>query len=110
MEALVILVVLGCALAWLGVAARGAITVCIAEVVDGTLTVTHGGVVPPVLADLRDIVRKPPVKRATLRIVRDKGRARLDATGTASSAQLQQIRNVIGTVPLARLMAHGGRR
>ena len=110
MEALVIVVALGLALAWLGVSARRAITICIAEVVDGSLTVTHGGLVPQVLGDLRDIVKRPPVRRATLRVIRAKGRARLEVQGAVSDAQLQQIRNVIGTVPLARLLAHGGRR
>jgi hypothetical protein len=89
------------ALLWL--AARSAITLCIAEVRDGKLQITHGGLAPRVLADLGDVLRRPRVERATLRIVRARQRAHVEATGDLTPAQLQQIRNVVGSVPLAKL-------
>jgi hypothetical protein len=91
------------AIALLWFAARSAITVCVAEVRDGKIEVTHGGVAPRILADLRDVVVRPRVERATLRILRARGRAELDAKGDLTEAQLQQLRNVIGSVPLAKL-------
>jgi hypothetical protein len=83
--------------------ARSAITVCVAEVRDGKLEVTHGGVAPRILADLGDVLRRPRVERATLRIVRSRGHAEVQASGDLTEAQLQQLRNVIGSVPLAKL-------
>jgi hypothetical protein len=89
------------ALLWLS--ARGAITVCVAEVRGGKLELTRGGLSPRILADLADVVRKPRVEHATLRIVRDRGHAALEAKGDLTPAQLQQLRNVVGSVPLAKL-------
>jgi hypothetical protein len=91
------------ALALLWFAARSAITVCVAEVHDGKLEVTHGGLAPRILADLADVVARPRVERATLRIVRSRGRAEIETRGDVSAAQAQQLRNVIGSVPLAKL-------
>jgi hypothetical protein len=95
--------VIAAALIALWLAARGAITVCVAEVRDGKLRVTRGGIAPRLLADLGDVIARPPVRQATLRIVRDSGRARLEATGDLTEVQRQQLRNVIGSVPLATL-------
>lgn len=91
------------ALALLWFAARAAITICVARVEDGKLTVTRGAIAPRVLGDVRDVVKRPVVKRATIRIVKDRGRAKVEAHGDLTKAQLQQLRNVIGTVPLAQL-------
>jgi hypothetical protein len=91
------------ALALLWFAARGAITLCIAEVRDGKLEVTHGGLAPRILADLGDVLSRPRVERATLRIVRARGHAKVEASGDLTAAQLQQLRNVVGSVPLAKL-------
>jgi hypothetical protein len=91
------------AIALLGVAARRAITVCLAEVREGRLEVVQGGVAPGILADLADVVARPPVAKATLRIVRADGLAELRISGEMSDAQRQQLRNVVGSVPLARL-------
>jgi hypothetical protein len=83
--------------------ARAALTLCVAEVRDGKIEVTRGGVAPRVLADLADVVARPPVGRATLRIVRARGLAEVQILGALSAAQAQQVRNVVGSVPLAAL-------
>lgn len=95
--------VLAIALAALWFSARSAITILVAEVSDGELTVVKGGISPRVLADLRDVVKRPKVRRAQLRIMRRKDRAEVLVTGSISDAQAQQLRNVVGTVPLAKL-------
>jgi len=100
--------VLLAALAALWFAARNAITILVAEVRDGRLQVTRGGVAPRILADLADVVARPPAQRAVLKIVRSGGSAELEARGDLSAAQLQQLRNVVGSVPLAKLV--NGRR
>jgi hypothetical protein len=83
--------------------ARAAITIACAEVRNGELEVTRGGLSPGALSDLRDVVARPPIRRATMRIVRNRGHAKLEIKGDVSRHQLQQLRNVIGNVPLARL-------
>ena len=90
--------------------ARGAITICVAEVRDGRIEVTHGGIAPRVLADLGDVVARPRVERATLRILRSRGSAEVETSGDISVAQAQRVRNVIGSVPLAKLINARGRR
>jgi hypothetical protein len=98
------------ALALLLVAARRAVTVCAAEVRGGRLIVRRGGLAPRILADLGDVVQRPPITRAALRIVRDRGLAKVEIRGEVSPAQAQQIRNVIGSVPLAKLVNATKRR
>jgi hypothetical protein len=94
---------LGIALAALWFAARAATTVCLLQVDKGKVRVVRGGLAPRVLDDVRDIVRRPKVGWAVVRIVRAKDRARVEAKGELSHDQLQQLRNVIGTTPLAKL-------
>jgi hypothetical protein len=100
---LAIAVCTGIALALLHFAARAAVTVCVLEVIDGKARTTRGGIAPRVLADIQDVVARPPVRHARIRIVRARGRARLEVRGALSQAQRQQLRNVVGTVPLAKL-------
>lgn len=94
----------GAALVALYVASRRAITVAELEIERGAVRVVRGGVVPPVLADLRDIARTPPIQQATIRILRSSGRAEVELRGVVSETQAQRIRNVVGSVPLARLV------
>jgi hypothetical protein len=83
---------------------RRSATVLLARVANGKLTVVRGAIAPRVLGDLRDVVKAPPIARATLRIVKSEGLARLDIDGDVSAAQAQQLRNVIGALPLSALM------
>ena len=85
-------------------AARNAVTICVIRVERGKLRVMRGGIAARVLADVGDVVRRPRVERATIRIVRERGFAKLHMSGTLSDAQMQQLRNVIGSVPLAKLV------
>jgi hypothetical protein len=85
-------------------ASRNAITIAVAEVNDGKLQVTRGGLSPRVVGDLRDVVSRPKIKSATLRIVRQKDRARIEIHGDVSEQQVQRLRNVVGNVPVAQLV------
>jgi len=87
--------------------ARAAVTICVIEVAGGRARIQKGSLSQKVLGDVQEIVRRPKVKVGTLRIVRAKDFAKLDARGTFSAEQLQQLRNVIGNVPVAKLA--GGR-
>jgi hypothetical protein len=98
---LAVVVVLAVGALW--AAARRAITICVLHVDAGQVAVRRGGLAPRILADLGDVAMRPPIHDATLRIVRDAGRAKLEAQGTLSPEQLQRLRNVVGSVPLAAL-------
>jgi hypothetical protein len=107
---LVFVAVVAVALVALWAAARAAVTVCVLDIVAGDVVVRSGGLAPRVLADIGDVAARPRIARATLRIVRERGRASLEVDGAVSSAQLQQIRNVLGSVPLAKLVNARRRR
>jgi hypothetical protein len=84
--------------------ARRAITICVLEVVDGEVTVSTGSLGARVLADVRDVVRTPKVRSATIRLLRARDFAKLDAKGSLTGEQLQQLRNVVGNMPIAKLL------
>jgi hypothetical protein len=83
--------------------ARQRTTICVLDARDGELRITHGGLSPRILSDLRDVAERPKVKYGSIRIVRRSGRAEVSVSGLFSAAQIQQVRNVVGSVPLARL-------
>jgi hypothetical protein len=89
-------------LVWVG--ARSAITIAVLEVEGGKVRVTRGGLAPRVLEDLRDVLARPRVESATVRVLRDKDHARLEVTGKISEQQMQRIRTVVGPVTLAQLV------
>ena len=98
--AIAVATVIAIGLLWF--AARGAITVAICEVKDGRLELTHGDLSPRVLSDLKDVVKRPKAQ-GTVRVLRHREHASVEVRGDFSEAQLQQLRNVVGTVPLAKL-------
>ena len=68
----------------------------------GNVALVRGRIPPPLLADLRDIC-KTPAASGSLRIVVEDRRARVYAEGELTSAQKQQVKNVLGAWPVARL-------
>lgn len=98
-----LVVVVGCILG-VRVAAARAVTVAQLAVEGGHVRVVRGGIAPPVLADVRDVARQPPIDRLRIDIVRSSGRAEVRFSGRVTDEQAQRLRNVIGSVPLARLM------
>ena len=95
-------VAIGLLAVWLS--SRAAITIAVAEIRDGKLELTRGAISPRVLGDLRDVASRPRIESATLRIVRQKDRARVEVRGRVSEQQVQRLRNVIGNVPVAQLV------
>ncbi len=83
--------------------ARRAVTICVLSVEQGLVRVRHGDLTPRILQDLRDVVARPKVARGEIRITRGDGRAQVALSGTFTEAQAQQVRNVVGSVPLAGL-------
>ncbi len=104
---LVVTAVLVAAFVALAYASRRAITICELLAKDGELAVVRGRLPPRVLGDLRDVARRDRLESARIFVVRSKDRARVEVRGTVNTDTLQRIRNVIGTVPLAKLLAKG---
>jgi hypothetical protein len=100
---LVIVAVVAVALVALWASARAAVTVCVLDITAGDVVVRSGGLAPRVLADIGDVAARPKIAHATLRVLRERGRASLEVDGVVSPAQLQRLRNVLGSVPLAKL-------
>jgi Protein of unknown function (DUF3634) len=98
------------ALAALYVAARRAVTIAELEIERGAVRVVRGGIAPPILADLRDVAKRPPIDGLHVRILRSSGRAEVQFLGNVTEEQAQRIRNVVGRVPLARLVNAPKRR
>ncbi len=93
------------ALLMLFLSARRDITLCELELEGGDLVVVRGGLAPSVLSDMRDVVRRERIKSGRLRVMRVKDHARLEASAGLSQKQVQVLRNVIGQVPLSKLLA-----
>lgn len=92
------------ALAALYVASLRATTIVDLAIEKGKIRVVRGGVAPPILADLRDIARDASIKEGHIRVTRASGRAEVHLRGEIDERAAQRIRNVIGSVPLARLI------
>jgi hypothetical protein len=103
MSLLVVIAAIFVAMLGLWAMARNATTVCVLEIQKGKVVVTRGNLAPRVLGDIRDVVSRPKVRHATLRISRSRGHAEVDMHGELSPEQRQRLRNVIGNVPLAKL-------
>ena len=93
---------LGMTVLWF--ATRAAITVFIAEIERGKLRIVRGGISPRILDDVKDVVKRGRVKAATMRIVRSRGRAHVELKGDILPEVTQQLRNVVGSVPFAKLV------
>lgn len=89
---------------WILRAAKRNTTIAELEVRNGEVRVVRGGIALGILHDLRDVVRSPTVRAARIDITRDSGAASVLVVGDASPAQVQQIRNVVGSVPFAKLV------
>ena len=101
---LVFVAAVAIALIALWLSARAAVTVCLLDITGGHVVVRRGGLAPRILADIGDVVARPKIARATVRIVRERGHAVLEVKGAVPPEQLQQLRNVVGSVPLDHVL------
>ena len=70
----------------------------VVDVNDGKATLRRGRVPPRLLADMRDVVKQPAVASASVRVTIENTRPMLRVTsGAISDAQVQRLRNVVGT-------------
>lgn len=76
----------------------------------GVVTRARGHVPARMLADVGDVVRRPRVAHALVRVVLEGGAPRVLVRGAMTAAQVQQLRNVVGGYPLAKLRSTPIRR
>jgi hypothetical protein len=76
------------------------------EVDAGKPRFVRGRIPQRLLSEITDVVRRPRVERAKIRVVTEDGHPRvvLDA-GNVSEGQMQQLRNVVGTFRVAEIRA-----
>ena len=74
----------------------------------GRVHFVRGRIPRALLEDIGDVVRRPRVVSAELRVVREGGRPRLLARGQLDEGQTQRLRNVLGRWQVAQIRA--GRR
>jgi hypothetical protein len=101
---LVFAVAVAIALVLLYRSAQRAITIAELAIDDGGVRIVHGGIAPGVLRDLRDVARRPKITAGRVYITRARGRAEVRVEGNVPADQAQRIRNVVGSVPLAKLL------
>lgn len=69
----------------------------------GRLLVVRGRVPAALVAQMREVVARPPVRSATIRAVRAENGARLVVSGDIDEGRAQRLRNLFGLYPAAKL-------
>jgi hypothetical protein len=103
---LLALAALGLLLLPLIVALSRSTQVFVLQVRAGQTRFIRGRILQPLFDQICDIVAAN-TPTGSLIVIRESGRPRLIAKGSFSAGQLQQLRNVVGLYPLAKLLAGG---
>jgi Protein of unknown function (DUF3634) len=72
---------------------------------DGQVLVVRGRIPGGLLSDIRDVVSKPVVRRATIRAEKREHGARLSVFGGIDEGRVQRLRNIFRLYPLSNLRA-----
>jgi hypothetical protein len=72
---------------------------------DGRVLVVRGRIPGGLLSDIRDVVTKPVVSRATIRATKAQQGARLVVSGAIDEGREQRLRNIFRLYPLSNLRA-----
>jgi hypothetical protein len=75
----------------------------------GHLRLRRGRLPPELLRDLGDVLERSKARRVKVRVVVESGQPRVRSQGDLAPAIEQQLRNVVGRFPVARIRA-GSRR
>ncbi len=84
---------------------RNAMLLFSAEVSRGRIVTLRGRAPKGLVGDMTDVLRQRPVSKASLRVVAEGGAPTLHAKGDLNEGELQRLRNVLGTWPLAKIRA-----
>jgi hypothetical protein len=93
----------------LGLSIGRASELFVVRVREGSVRLVRGRAPARLLADIGDVVARPPVPWARIRVVTDQGRPRVIVRGDASEAQRQQLRNVVGLWSITKIRAGSSR-
>jgi hypothetical protein len=80
------------------------------RVSDSRVKLVRGRLPQALLSEIQDIVSRPPVTRARIRVVLDAGQARVIASGELEEGQVQQLRNVVGRFQVSQIRQGSVRR
>jgi len=83
---------------------RGATQLFLVEIEGGRVRFRRGRIPPSLLRELKDVFRDTR-GAGTVAAVTDRGEVRVLARGDFDEGTLQQVRNVVGRYPLARIRA-----
>jgi hypothetical protein len=72
---------------------------------DGKVLVVRGRIPGGLLAEFREVVSRPPVRRATVRAVKGAHGVELRCSGALGEGRQQRLRNCLGVYPMSRLRA-----
>jgi len=72
---------------------------------DGRVLVVRGRVPAGLLSDIKDVVQRPAVSRASIHARKEDGGARLTVGGAVDEGRKQRLRNVFHLYPISRLRA-----
>jgi hypothetical protein len=98
------LVLLATAALILFLAARARELFCL-SVRDGRVLVVRGRIPAGLLSDIRDVVKRPAVSRATIRAVKQEDSARLAVSGAVDEDRAQRLRNIFHLYSISKLRA-----
>ena len=108
MRLLLGLLILALLLVPLAIAIKRSTELFVLEVEGGRVRVVRGRIPPRLLADIEEVVGRPPVPRAQIRVVTEGGAPRVLPGEGLDPGRLQQLRNVVGMWEVAKIRA--GRR
>lgn len=98
------------AFAWFLASLRRANELARFTIRSGEVTGATGHIPARLLADVRDVVRRPAVERGVVRLVVERGALRVLSSGAISAGQAQRLRNVVGLHKIEQLRGAPRRR
>jgi hypothetical protein len=110
MELLVGLLILSVLSVPLFVALRRANELFRISVREGRASHVSGRLPSPLLEDIREIVARPPLENAEIRVVSESSQPRVVVRGKIGEGQLQRLRNVVGRYQVQQIRAGKRRR
>ena len=72
-------------------------------VAEGQARHVRGRIPRPLLSDIEDIVARPRVRAAEIRVVTAQGRPQVHVQGKLTADQVQRLRNVVGKFQVAQI-------
>lgn len=103
MEALILLVLAFLAIGIFVLMTRNATLLFVIKVENGKVSHIRGRLPKRLLGDLADVLCVRPVRAASLRVTVRDGLATLSSGGDLNEQELQRLRNILGTWPVAKI-------